>query len=125
MAAAHVTPTPPLPSLPHCDLNAWRAPPTSHLFGVMATDEDGITGGVLIQEASPGSPAVEACPSEAVALWALINQVRTRDVDAARKVHCLTQTSTRHRCMLNAAIEPLVAMLRSAVPFFLSLLLST
>ena len=76
-------------------------------------------------EASPESLAAEARPSEPVALQVLVDFVRAEDVDVARKVCRLTQTSARHRRMLNAAVELLFAMLRSSVPFFLSLLLST
>ncbi|KAG0514771.1 hypothetical protein BDA96_10G222000 [Sorghum bicolor] len=76
------------------------------------------------REVSPESAAAEARPSKPVALQVLVDLVRAGDMDVARKVRCLTRTSARHRCVLDAAVEPLFAMLRSGVPFFLSTLLT-
>jgi len=76
-------------------------------------------------EVSPESPTAEAHLSEPVSLQVLVDLVRVGDMDVTHKVRCLTRTSAGHRCMLDAAVEPLFAMLRSDVPFFLSLLLST
>jgi vacuolar protein 8 len=71
-------------------------------------------------EASPVSPAAGAAaaerPSEAAALRALVDRVRAGEVDAAREVRRLTRASARHRRKLAAAVDPLVAMLRSAAP---------
>ncbi|KAL5221157.1 hypothetical protein ABZP36_025870 [Zizania latifolia] len=72
-------------------------------------------------EASPSREATATAtaperPSEAVALRALVDRVRAGEVDAAREVRRLTRASSRHRRKLAAAVEPLVAMLRSAAP---------
>jgi len=71
-------------------------------------------------EASPVSPTAGAAaaerPSEAAALQALVDRVRAGEVDAAREVRRLTRASARHRRKLAAAVDPLVAMLRSAAP---------
>lgn len=72
-------------------------------------------------EASPASPpplaaAAAERPSEAAALRALVDRVRAGEVDAAREVRRLTRASARHRRKLAAAVDPLVAMLRSAAP---------
>lgn len=58
-------------------------------------------------DASPVSPAAPAGerPSEAAALRALVDRVRR-----------LTRAFARHRRKLAAAVDPLIAMLRSAAP---------
>ena len=55
-------------------------------------------------------------PSESAALRALVDRVRAGEVEAAREVRRLTRASARHRRKLAAAVEPLVAMLRSGAP---------
>jgi vacuolar protein 8 len=55
-------------------------------------------------------------PSELAALRALVDRVRAGEVEAAREVRRLTRASARHRRKLAAAVEPLVAMLRSGAP---------
>ncbi|XP_051222474.1 U-box domain-containing protein 9 [Lolium perenne] len=62
------------------------------------------------------SPAAAERPSELAALRALVDRVRKGEVEAAREVRRLTRASARHRRKLAAAVEPLVAMLRSGAP---------
>ena len=61
-------------------------------------------------------------PSETAALRALVDRVYRGEVEAAREVRRLTWASARHRRKLAAAVEPLVAMLRSGAPWLLTLL---
>jgi hypothetical protein len=70
-------------------------------------------------ESPPTAAAAAAAaerPSEAAALRALVDRVRAGEVEAAREVRRLTRSSSRHRRKLAAAVEPLVAMLRSPAP---------
>ena len=97
-----VTPTP-LPSLPHRDLDvlgldAGALRLSAHLFGVMRPTDMVSPEACSSGKASPVSPAMVAVaerPSEAAALQALVDRVRTVDVDAVREVRCLTRASMK------------------------------
>jgi len=93
----------PLPSLPHrgldvLGLDAGALRLSAHLFGVMRPTDMVSPEACSSGKASPVSPTTVAAakrPSEAAALRALVDRVRTMDVDAAREVRRLTRASVK------------------------------